>query len=146
MTAIDYHDDTGRIDWEALRLRLIEDDFHNGRSTAQLHQSFVNSRLRVFAVAGGTCIGTARALSDGVGNAYVIDVWTDSSWRGRGIATRMMQRLLAGGPGQHFYLQTDDAVDFYRRLGFSEQPLGMSRISGRYLQPDAADNGDGQGQ
>jgi hypothetical protein len=36
-------------------------------------------------------------------------------------------------PGQHIYLQTDDAQDFYATLGFSRQPDGMFRISGEWL-------------
>lgn len=82
---------------------------------------------------GTRCIANARLLSDGVGNAYVVDVWTHSAWRRQGIARRAMQLLLAAVPGQHVYLGTDDAAGFYTKLGFAPQMPGMSLVVGSYL-------------
>lgn len=127
------------VDWEALRLDLIADDFHNGRTTAQLRLSFENSSHVAMGFDGGRCIANARMLSDGVGNAYVIDVWTHSAYRHQGIARQEMQLLMDAVPGQHVYLGTDDAVGFYAKLGFAPQMQGMSRIVGSYL-----DNGTRQ--
>ena len=121
------------VDWEALRLELIDDNFHNGRSTLQLKESFENSSHCVMAFEGLRCIGTVRALSDGVGNAYVVDLWTLSSFRNTGTGTKLMQLLLKELPGQHVYLQTEDAIDFYQRMGFKKQPEGLSIIVGTYL-------------
>ena len=131
---ISFHSDPEQINWEKLKEDLILDDFHNGRSTHQLRLSFVNSQIQSYAMDGDRCIGTARALSDGVGNCYVIDVWTKSKYRNQGIASEMMEQIMNSCPGQHIYLQTDDAIEFYRKLGFSEQPLGMSTVVGEYLQ------------
>jgi len=122
------------VDWDALRLELIADDFHNGRSTTQLRESFENSRHCVMAFVGTRCIGNARALSDGVGNAYVMDVWTQSQFRNTGTGTKLMQLLLEQLPGQHVYLQTDDAIEFYKKMGFKEQPEGLFKVVGDYLQ------------
>jgi hypothetical protein len=47
--------------------------------------------------------------------------------------------LLAAVPGQHVYLQTDDAVGCYEELGFVEQPKGMRYIVGEYLQNETRD-------
>lgn len=47
-----------------------------------------------------------------------------------------MHMLIDDVPGQHVYLQTDDAVGFYEKLGFVEQPKGMSLVAGKYLQND----------
>ena len=80
------------------------------------------------------CIANGRLLSDGVGNAYVVDVWTHSSYRRRGIATEIMQMLIDSVPGPHIYLQTDDAADFYATLGFKPQPEGLMLVAGEYLQ------------
>jgi GNAT superfamily N-acetyltransferase len=121
------------VDWEALRLDLIADDFHNGRTTKQLRLSFENSTHVAMGFDGTRCIANARLLSDGVGNAYVVDVWTHSAWRRQGIARRAMQLLLDAVPGQHVYLGTDDATGFYEKLGFRPQMQGMSLIVGRYL-------------
>ena len=79
----------------------------------------------------------ARLLSDGVCNAYLLDVWTASSHRRRGIGKAMVERLAAAVPGQHVGLQTDEAQAFYDSLGFRRQPEFMSRVSGRWLENDA---------
>jgi GNAT superfamily N-acetyltransferase len=134
--AIQYSADSTRFDWDFLRQELINDDFHNGRSTLQLRQSFENSAVPVYALSGNRCVGTARALSDGVCNAYVVDVWTHSAFRRQGIASTMMERIISACPGQHIYLFTDDAAGFYHQLGFSERPIGMELVSGMWLHPE----------
>lgn len=123
-----------RVDWTALTRDLAADDFDNGRTPSQLRQSFENSQVVMLAFDGPRCIGTARALSDQVCNAYVVDVWTQSDYRRQGIATEMMALIVNAVSGQHVYLQTEDQVDFYRRIGFRERPVGMERISGEWLQ------------
>jgi len=131
-----FHENPGNVNWGQLREDLTDDEFHNGRTTHQLKLSFENSQLQAYANDQERCIGTARALSDGTGNAYIIDVWTQSSYRKQGIATEMMEMMMRKCPGQHIYLQTDDAIQFYRDLGFNDQPLGMSIVIGEYLQND----------
>ena len=45
----------------------------------------------------------------------------------------MMHQIIDACPGQHVYLFTDTAVDFYKKLGFREQLTGMHIISGTWL-------------
>ena len=132
-TGITYTDDLSRIDWNALKETLSADDFDNGRTAQQLKRSFENSAACCFAIEDGRVIGKVRALSDGVCNAYVVDVWTLSSHRRRGIATEMMKRLLEGFHGQHVYLFTDDSQPFYERLGFKSQGTGLGLVVGQWL-------------
>jgi ribosomal protein S18 acetylase RimI-like enzyme len=134
MQQLEFTSDHARVDWPRLRQDLIDDDFHNGRTVEQLRMSFQNSQIPVYVLDGDRCIGTARALSDHVCNCYVIDVWTHSDYRQRGVATEMMNLIKSASPGQHIYLFTDDAVDFYRKLGFEERPIGMEIVSGTWLQ------------
>ena len=136
---ITYRSDLKGVDWEALKQDLIADDFHNGRTTAQLRLSFENSAVVAMGYDGNRCIANGRLLSDGVGNAYIVDVWTHSAYRLQGIGRSIIQILIAAVPGQHVYLQTDDAVGFYEKLGFVEQPKGMRLIAGDYLQNDTRD-------
>ena len=42
----------------------------------------------------------------------------------------MMEMLLANLDGQHVYLHTDDRVEFYKQLGFAEQPAGLGKVIG----------------
>lgn len=122
------------VDWEALKQDLIADNFHNGRTTTQLRLSFEQSTFVAMGFDGGRCIANGRALSDRIGNALIVDVWTHSAYRRQGIGTRIVTMLIDAMPGQHIYLQTDDAVPFYERMGFAKQPEGLGRISGSYLR------------
>lgn len=134
---LEYRTNSSDVNWEQLRQDLLKDEFHNGRSNKQLQLSFENSQVQVYVFDGSRCIGTARALSDGVCNAYVVDVWTQTGYRQRGIASRMMQMIIASCPGQHIYLFTEDAVEFYKKNGFAERQVGLEIVSGQWLQNDS---------
>ena len=125
------------IDWAAARADLIADDFDNGRSPAALRRSFEQSQHVAIARDGDRVVGMARLLSDGVCNAYLVDVWTASSHRRRGIATRMLRLLVDAVPGQHIGLQTDDAQALYESFGFRPQPEFWSLVSGTWLDNEA---------
>ena len=130
-------DSFGEIDWAAVRADLIADDFDNGRSPDALRRSFEQSQHVAIARDGERVVGMARLLSDGVCNAYLVDVWTASSHRRQGIAARMVRQLVDAVPGQHVGLQTDDAQAFYESIGFRAQPEFWSLVSGRWLDNDA---------
>lgn len=136
MNEIRYQTDCEDIDWHVLKAALREDSFDNGRSPHQYEASFNNSYAVVFAFDNDKLIGTARALSDGVCNAYVVDVWVQTPYRKRGIASTMMDKLLAQLAGQHVYLFTDDAVPFYEKNGFQVQDVGLGRVVGKWLNPN----------
>ncbi|HMF57349.1 MAG TPA: GNAT family N-acetyltransferase [Pyrinomonadaceae bacterium] len=131
---IKYRTDLIDVDWVQMKTTLSEDNFDNGRTPEQLRISFENSHLAVIAYDNDRIIGTARVLSDGICNAYVVDVWTLSAYRRRGIARKMMETLEARLEGQHVYLFSDDAVEFYERLGFGKQPTGLSKVVGEWLK------------
>ena len=133
-STITYSNITDGIDWVQLKSELKADSFDNGRTPDQLRGSFENSAHIVFAWCEGMVVGKARVLSDGVCNAYLVDVWTKSEYRKQGIATEMIRRLTTHLNGQHIYLQADDdLVDFYTGLGFEPQPHGLSRVVGYWL-------------
>ena len=82
--AITYTLNLDGVDWQEMKERVAEDDFDNGRTPEQLRQSFLNSHSACIAYADGRIIGTARILSDGVCNAYLVDVWTYTPFRRQG--------------------------------------------------------------
>lgn len=131
-----YKQNMAGVDWQQMKSILVEDDFDNGRSPEQLRESFGNSFAICIAYDGEKIIGTARALSDGVCNAYIIDVWTYTPYRHQGIARQMMNNLMAKMEGQHVYLFTDEAVPFYEALGFLKQGIGISTVVGEWLVND----------
>lgn len=135
LDAVAYLDNVAAVDWRLLKLRLNEDVFDNGRTPEQLRLSFENSYAVCFARSGSEIVGTGRVLSDGVCNAYVIDVWTYTPFRRRGIAREMMRRLLGHLEGQHVYLFSDDEGDFYRAIGFRERAVGFESVVGTWLVP-----------
>jgi ribosomal protein S18 acetylase RimI-like enzyme len=125
------------IDWAQAKADLVADDFDNGRSPDALRRSFEQSEHVVFARDGERVVGMARLLSDGVCNAYLVDVWTASEYRRQGIASAMIRLLLEQVQGQHVGLQTDDGQSLYESLGFKPQPEFMSTVVGIWLHNDA---------
>ncbi|WP_315790028.1 GNAT family N-acetyltransferase [Fischerella sp. JS2] len=130
---ISYKRDLENVDWEEMKATLTQDKFDNGRSPEQLRASFANSYATCIAYAGDRIIGTARVLSDGVCNADIVDVWTFSPYRHQGIASTIMRTLLAELQGQHVCLFTDDAIDFYKKLGFTKKETCLELVVGKWL-------------
>jgi len=127
------------IDWLALKQALAADDFDNGRTPEQYRISHENSAAVIFALAGKRIIGNGRLLSDGVCNAYLVDIWTASDHRRRGIGGELVRRLIATVPGQHVGLFTDDMQAFYASLGFKLRPDFMDLVVGNWLQNSTRD-------
>jgi ribosomal protein S18 acetylase RimI-like enzyme len=121
------------IDWAQAKADLAADDFDNGRSPQALRASFERSQHVAIARDGDRVVGMARLLSDSVCNAYLLDVWTMSAYRRRGIGAAMVRLLMERVPGQHIGLQTGDAEAFYTSLGYQHQPVFMSAIVGTWL-------------
>jgi predicted GNAT family acetyltransferase len=121
------------VDWEQAKADLAADDFDNGRSPEALRTSFAQSQHVAIARDGDHVVGMARLLSDGVSNAYLLDVWTQSAHRRQGIGAQMVRQLMSRVPGQHVGLQTDDAESFYAGLGYVHQPAFMSAVVGTWL-------------
>jgi GNAT superfamily N-acetyltransferase len=141
MTEITYRTDLEGLDWQQMKDRLIEDDFDNGRTLKQYQISFANTAVVCIAYADGDVIGTVRALSDGVCNAYIVDVWTYTPYRKQGIARRMMEIVLEQLQGQHVYLFTDDATGFYERISMerTDHRPGYQKVVGEWLQNETRD-------
>jgi ribosomal protein S18 acetylase RimI-like enzyme len=135
--AVDISESLEVVDWDQVKADLAADAFDNGRSAQALHRSFAQSQHVAIARDGSRVVGMARLLSDGVCNAYLLDVWTASAYRRQGIGSRLVQQLMNRVPGQHVGLQTDEAQSFYLALGFQHQPHFMSRVVGAWLDNDA---------
>jgi GNAT superfamily N-acetyltransferase len=137
--AIYYTNTIDGVDWAMVKRVLQEDDFDNGRTPEQYELSARNSAINIFAWSGdensreGELVGTVRVLSDGVCNAYMVDVWTHSAWRKQGIARAMIEQAIQRLPGQHLYLFTDDSPEFYARLGFKPRGVGLEYPVGDWL-------------
>lgn len=131
--SIRFDGDIDAVDWVAAKIALAADDFDNGRSPEALRRSFAQSPHVAFGWDGAELVAMGRMLSDGVCNAYLLDVWTASSHRRLGIGSQLVRDLVSKVPGQHVGLQSDDRGDFYSSLGFGEQPAFWSTVSGTWL-------------
>jgi len=134
---VTYKTDLDAVDWNEMKATVARDGFDNGRTPEQLRASFEASFGSVIAYDGERIIGTARALSDGICNACVVDVWTFSPYRRQGVARRMLELLLEPLRGQHVCLFTDDAPEFYEKLGFQRRGVTYETVVGRWLDPDS---------
>ncbi|MDQ6936486.1 MAG: GNAT family N-acetyltransferase [Actinomycetota bacterium] len=134
MADIQYSDRLDGIDWAALKAALVADDFDNGRTADEYRRAHENSHAVVFAHLDGEFVANGRVLSDGVCNAYLVDIWTASAYRRRGVGRQVVRRLLATVPGQHAALFTDHYPAFYAALGFRDQVGGMSQMVGTWLR------------
>ena len=130
-------DSTTGVDWDQAKADLRADNFDNGRSASALQQSFERSQHVALAWDGDRVVGMARLLSDGVCNAYLVDVWTMAAYRRRGIGSSMVRLLADRVPGQHIGLQTSDSEELYLKLGFRLQPQFMALIAGEWLDNEA---------
>jgi GNAT superfamily N-acetyltransferase len=70
----------------------------------------------------GGQVAFARAVSDGVGFAYLADVFVLDGHRGDGLGKRLLRLMIDDGPGadMRWTLFTNDAHDLYRQFGFRE--------------------------
>lgn len=127
--------DADGVDWAAHKADLAADDFDNGRTPEQYRVSYTAPGvLLCLAWSGSSVVGTARLLTDGVCNAWLVDVWTQSAYRRQGIGSAMVRDLLERAPGQHVALFTEHHRAFYASLGFGLEVDGMSQVVGRWLE------------
>ncbi len=124
------------VDWDALKSALVADDFDNGRSPDEYRRSHEHSHAVIFGYLDGDVVANGRILSDGVCNAYLVDVWTATRLRRQGVGTEVVRRLLETVPGQHVGLFTHDMQPFYAKLGFHVDHGGMHTVVGTWLGRD----------
>jgi GNAT superfamily N-acetyltransferase len=69
----------------------------------------------------GAMVGGARAVSDGVSDAYLGDMFVVALHRGRGLSNRLLRTMIDEGPGRDFrwMLVTSDAHGLYEKFGFA---------------------------
>jgi GNAT superfamily N-acetyltransferase len=131
--AIDFSSGLDGVDWAALKAALLADDFDNLRTPEEYRRSHEGSHAVIFGVHEGRYVANGRILSDGVCNAYLVDIWTASPYRRQGIGREVVDRLVSTVPGQHVGLFTDEMAEFYTALGFGPQKGGMSKVVGKWL-------------
>jgi GNAT superfamily N-acetyltransferase len=120
----EYSDDAERIDVEAAWDFLSQHAYWGRwRTRADFERQLAGSWRVVgcYDAGSGQMVGFARALSDGVGLAYLGDVYVLPEHRGRGLGKRLVEVMIEEGAGADFrwLLHTADAHGLYERFGFA---------------------------
>jgi len=119
-----FDDDPARIDVAAAWAFLDRDAYWGRwRGADDFHRQVAGSWRVVgcYETGTGAMVGFARAVSDGVGFAYLADVLVLPEHRGRGLGARLVEEMVERGPGAGFrwMLHTADAHGLYARFGFA---------------------------
>jgi GNAT superfamily N-acetyltransferase len=122
---VDYEADdaSARLDLDVIWTFLSTEAYwHRWRTRADVEEQ-VRKAWRVVGIyekVSGDQVGFARAISDGVSDAYLADVFVLPAHRGRGLGKLIVSTMIDEGPGANFrwVLFTADAHELYRRFGF----------------------------
>jgi GNAT superfamily N-acetyltransferase len=117
-------DDPGRIDRDLVWAFLSTAAYWGRWRDRDTVDGQITGAWRVvgaYAEPGGSMVGFARAVSDGLALGYLADVFVDPAHRGRGLGTALVAAMIDDGPGADFrwMLHTADAHDLYARFGFA---------------------------
>jgi ribosomal protein S18 acetylase RimI-like enzyme len=127
--------DDRTLDLDALVTLRARCEFTPFPREALAHQ-VDGARWVAHAYHGDRLVGFARAISDGVTNAYISSVMVDPEFQRRGIGRQLIDQLVAGKPTVRFVLharETAVATAFYAALGFVEWPSMYVRDRARKL-------------
>jgi GNAT superfamily N-acetyltransferase len=119
----DFDDDVARIDVDAAWGLLSQHAYWGRWRTREDLEKQIAGAWRVvgcYESGSGAMVGFARAVSDGVGLAYLADVYVLPEHRGRRLGERLVRAMVDDGPGAGFrwLLHTADAHGLYERFGF----------------------------
>lgn len=106
------------VDWQAVA--EVYEATLGPEDPAQLARTWTRSYATALAYEGERVVGAARAISDGEREALIVGVAVLPEFQRRGIGSAMMRSLLddLGPAATLLTCPDDDAVQFYRRLGF----------------------------
>jgi GNAT superfamily N-acetyltransferase len=130
-------DDPERIDSAAVHRFLSEESYWARGRSRELVERHVREASRVIGLYHeGHQIGFSRTVhSDGLGFAYLADVYVLPEFRGRGLGVELVRASVEEGPfaGRKWLLHTEDAHELYGKFGFG--PPGP-RLMERGARPD----------
>ncbi|RLP75251.1 N-acetyltransferase [Mycetocola tolaasinivorans] len=120
----EFDSDPSRLDlgaiWEFLSTQA---PWHRWRTREDV-EAQIRGAWRVVGVytEHGNQIGFARAVSDGVNDAYLADVYVLPEHRGHNLGRLLVEEMIENGPGRDFRwtLFTSSAHGLYSKFGFVE--------------------------
>lgn len=128
--------DRARLDVDAIHAFLAQSYWSPGIPRALVERALAGS-LCIGALADGAQVGFARVVTDRATFAYLADVYVLEAHRGRGLAKRLMEAVVAHPDLQglrRMMLATRDAHGLYAQFGFA--PLSAPDRLMEVLRPD----------
>lgn len=119
---IEISDDKSRLDIDYIHNFLTNSYWAKGRTIDEMKTCIENS-ICFGVYLEGRQIGFARVLSDRVHFSYLMDVFIDDQFRGKGYAVELMSFILNDEKlklTKIWRLATADAHGLYRKFGFKE--------------------------
>ena len=116
-----FYEFTNKIALSDLEILFAQTDWTWRRSAIGLQTMLNHSPVCLVVWDGNKLIGFVRAVTDDVYRAYVEDMIVDREYRGEGIGSEMMRRLLERLEHvEEITLNCDlKLTDFYRQFGFT---------------------------
>jgi GNAT superfamily N-acetyltransferase len=132
-------DDRERLDLDVVWEHLSADAYWNRwrrREDVELQFRSAWRVIGLYVDGSNELVGFARAVSDGVSDAYLADVYVAPSHRGRGQGGRMVEAMVEEGLGARFrwFLSTRDAHELYSRYGFGTPDERVMERPGRFAR------------
>jgi GNAT superfamily N-acetyltransferase len=121
-------DDRGRIDVDAVHRFLSEEAYWALGRPRETVVRLIEAAARVVGLyEGERQVGFTRTVSDGVGFAYLADVYVLPELRGRGLGEELVRETVEAGPyaGCRWLLHTTDAGALYAKFGFGEPSASL---------------------
>jgi GNAT superfamily N-acetyltransferase len=109
------------LDLEMIHSELVTSYWAEGRTKEEVKRSIENS-MSFGLYFHKTQIGFGRVLSDAIVFAYLMDFFILEEYRGQGLGTFFMKKILENEElvdVQAWLLATRDAHSFYEKFGFS---------------------------
>lgn len=137
MTNYEVDDDPTRLDVDAIYNFLSTEAYwHRWRTRAQVERQIFNAWrvVGLYVSTTNELVGYARAISDGVSDAYLGDVYVLREHRGQGLSKLLLREMIENGPGKdlRWILTTSDAHGLYRQFGFAEPDERMMVRPGNF--------------
>jgi GNAT superfamily N-acetyltransferase len=134
-------DDPQRVDRDAVWHHLSTQAYWGRWRTRDQVDQQVDGAWRVVGAydPAGATVGFGRAISDGVGFAYLADVYVEQAARGHGLGVALVRFMIEDGPGRGFRwtLHTRDAHGLYARFGFAAPDASYLERPGVHPAPSA---------
>ncbi len=148
MANYELDDNRERLDLEAVWNYLSADAYwHRWRRREDVEFQFQNAWrvIGAYVQGGDVLVGFARAVSDGVSDAYLADVYVVPSHRGQGVGGLLIESMVEEGLGARFrwFLSTRDAHELYARYGFGTPDVRVMERPGRFEEM-VQESGHGQ--